>query len=162
MKILVTPINKKSGNKFSVVVMDGNLIIDKGLANSIAERDTIIWKLAEIYNVIDIEIVDLKNSKTVESKFSTIPSIPVIVEEDANEYFEHNKELVYQRVVQAVSEGIKFKKDVIRVFELNGTGVYITSNKDNWYEGLTQALGYYVETEQYNKCTVIKELMAEL
>ena len=82
MKILVTPINKKSGNKFSVVVMDGNLIIDKGLANSIAERDTIIWKLAEIYNVIDIEIVDLKNSKTVESKFSTIPSIPVIVEEE--------------------------------------------------------------------------------
>lgn len=162
MKILVTPISKKSGNKFSVVVMDGNLIIDKGLANTIAERDTIIWKLAEIYNVIDIEIVDLKNSKTVESKFSTIPSIPVIVVEDADEYFEHNKELVYQRVVQAVSEGIMFKKDVIRVFELNGTGVYITSNKDNWYEGLTQALGYYVETEQYNKCTVIKELMAEL
>lgn len=162
MKILVTPISKKSGNKFSVVVMDGNLIIDKGLANTIAERDTIIWKLAEIYNVIDIEIVDLKNSKTVESKFSTIPSIPVIVVEDADEYFEHNKELVYQRVVQAVSEGIMFKKDVIRVFELNGTGVYITSNKDNWYEGLTQALGYYVETEQYNKCAVIKELMAEL
>ena len=162
MKILVTPISKRSGKKFSVVVMDGNLVIDKGLANSIAERDIIIWRLAEIYNVIDIEIVDLKNDKTIESKFSVIPSIPVMVEEDADAYFEHNKELVYQRVVQAVSEGIKFKKDVIRVFELNGTGVYITSNKENWYDGLTQALSYYIDTEQYDKCAVIKELMAKL
>ena len=53
-------------------------------------------------------------------------------------------------------------QETIRLFELNGTDVYITSNKEDWKNGVEQALEYYVQKEQYDKCIQARQLMSKL
>lgn len=159
MKIVVTSIGKKGKNKiYQIEVMDGERILHKESATGVTIRDEVVWKLAELYNAVDIDMREIKE----EFKFAEIPSIPVLEEDEADEYFESNKDFVYSRILQAVGEGIQSNRETIRLFELNGTGVYITSNKIDWVTGVQQALEYYVTAEQYDKCIIARQLLQEL
>ena len=158
VKIVVTHTRKK-GNSFIVEVLEGTHSVHKEEVRGIKKRDEIVWKLADLYGAVDIEIVD---EPQAEFKFSEIPSIPVIEEEEADEFFEDNQELVYERIVQAVQEALFMGMDSIRLFELNGTDVYMTSNRKDWKTGLEQAINYYVKKEAYEKCIAIKQLIAKL
>ena len=158
MKIIVVSTGKKK-KTYHIEVVDGSISVHKESVNSIQERDELVWQLADLYGVLDIEITD---EKTDEFKFTEIPSIPVLEEEEANEFFDDNKDFVYDRILQAVEEGVISKRDSIRLFELNGTDVYITSNKKDWKSGVQQALEYFASVEQYNKCIVARQLMLKL
>ena len=94
-----------------------------------------------------------------EFKYSPIPIIPVFDEEDAKYFFEDEKSFVFARIVQAVEEGLKTNQKNIKLFELNATGVYITSQKENWKSGLQSALDYFIESEQYEKCSHIQDMI---
>lgn len=160
MKIVVISHNAKKGKTYDIQVMDGNTLVHSESANNIKQRDEYVWKLADLYNAIDIEMVD----EEMQDKFkqTEIPSIPVLEEDEADEFFEENREWVYDRILQAIDEGIELKRDNIRLFELNGTGVYITSNREDWKNGLESAIEYYVGLEKYEKCIVAKQLMNKL
>lgn len=158
MKILVTAIGKGKTRKFTISVLDNDTIIYTETVQGVAERDKMIWKLAELYDAVD---VDIKEGKE-EFMFVEIPSIPVLEEDEADEFFEDNKEFVYDRILQAVNEGLHLKRNSIRLFELNGTGVYITSNRADWKNGVQQALDYFLSVEQYDKCVTARQLMLQL
>jgi hypothetical protein len=158
MKIVITRTNKKK-QSFEVAVLDGVTPIHKEMVNGIKLRDEIVWKLADLYGALDIEIIE---AKPKEFKLSEIPSIPVLDEEEAEEYFGHCEEAVYDRMVVAIAEGLQTKRATVRLFELNGTGVYLTSEQSSWKGGLEQALQHYIKVEAYEKCTTIHELIEKL
>ena len=164
MKIVVLTEGADSKN-YSIQVIDEGRVLRTEKAVGLVERDRIVWWLADLYNTPDIEIKanEQEQSKPKpEFKFSEIPSIPVLHEEDAAAFFEEEQLMVYDRVIQAVAEGIKTKRPFIRLFELNGTGVYITSQRDSWKSGLKQAMMYFLKEEAYEKCSVIKKLIVRL
>ena len=158
MKIVVTQAGKKK-QSYIVAVVDSGMCIHKETVTGIKNRDEVVWKLADLYGALDIEIVE---PIPQEFKFSEIPTIPVLDEQEASDYFEENMEAVYDRIVQAITEGLHVNRDEIRLFELNGTGVYMTSKRLYWKGGLDQALKYYIKIEAYEKCIAIKQLLAKL
>ena len=159
MKIVVTSMGKKNKKVYTIQVMDGPHVVHEESVKNMKSRDEVVWRLADLYNAIDIEVKDIKQD---EFRFTEIPSIPVLEEEEADEFFEDNKDFVYERILQAVEEGVRAERDVIRLFELNGTDVYITSEKVDWKNGVQQALDYYISVEQYDKCITARQLMLKL
>ena len=159
MKIVVTSISKNKSKTYLIEVCDGTTIIHSEEVKGIKDRDTVVWKLADLYNSIDIE---MKDSKAVDFKFTEIPSIPVLEIEEADTFFDENSDFVYERILQTVEEGLRSKRTEIRLFELNGTGVYVTSNRPDWKVGVQQALDYFVLTEQYDKCITARQLLQKL
>lgn len=162
MKIVVLQPKASKPNLYTIQVVDGGTIIHTENANGLAERDETVWRLADLYDALDIEVREKTKYNKEEFRFSEIPSIPVLDEVDASKFFEDNEEFVYDRMLQAVEEGIVTKRPFIRMFELSGTGVYITSIRPSWKRGLEQALQYYLDTENYEKCSVVKSLMNRL
>jgi len=158
MKIVITRTNKKK-QSYEVSVVDGLNSIHKEMVSGIKNRDEVVWKLADLYGAVDIEIIE---PKAREFKFSQIPNIPVLDEQEAEEYFEDCKESIYDRIVIAIKEGIHTKRDVVRLFELNGTGVYLTSERANWKVGLEQVIQHYIKIEAYEKCTAVRELIEKI
>lgn len=159
MKIVVTSTGKKNSRTFTIEVLDGQAIIHTEAADGVKKRDEVVWKLADLYGALDIEMVE---AKPAEFKFTEIPSIPVLEENEADDFFEDNQEFVYARILQAVEEGIRAHRDSIRLFELNGTGVFITSDKEDWKNGVQQSLEYFVAVEQYDKCIVARQILQRL
>ena len=159
MKIVVTSIGKKGKKKYNIQVVDGEHLIHEEVTQTLKSRDEAVWKLADLYGAVDIEMKDLKDD---EFKFAEIPSIPVLEEEEADEFFEDNSDFVYERILQAVEEGVRSQRGSIRLFELNGTGVYITSEKVEWKNGVQQAMDYYIAVEDYAKCIVARQLLTKL
>lgn len=144
----------QKGKKYNITLLDGDNVLKEAVANDIVERDKIVWQYAETYNVIDI---DVKSHKM--AKMSNVPSIPVLSEEDAHLFFDENQEFTHNRIITAVEEGVKNHLEVLNLFELNGTGVYITSDRINWKAGLLHALAYFEEAEMYERCNKIQKLL---
>lgn len=167
MKIIAEAVKKRSKVVFIVKVVDGDRVIEEQTATTINKRDQLIWGFAEQYNTTEISVVNdddklkgkRKRTTQPKFKFSEIPSIPVLDMEDAADFFDDNEDVVYNRVIVAVREGIESKRDVIRLFELNGTGIYITSEKGDWESGLENAKDYFESKEEYEKCAVCVELL---
>lgn len=156
--IVVSSKDKNVDDLYTIVVLDGADVVHSEEVSTIKHRDATVWKLADLYGVVDIE---MKHEKAI-PKFAEIPSIPVLEESEADVFFEENCELVYGRIIQAVSEGLRFGRESIRLFELSGTNVYITSDKPDWKTGVQQALDYYVSVEQYDDCIKARQLLTKL
>lgn len=171
IKIVAESVKKKNKTVFVVKAVDGDQIVDERTASTINKRDELIWGFAEQFNTTDITIVDpdrqvksrgRSGRKSENFKFSEIPSIPVLDMQDASEFFDAHEDVVYNRVIVAVKEGIESKRDVIRLFELNGSGVYITSDKDDWKPGVENAEKFFLEREEYEKCAICRDLLSVL
>jgi hypothetical protein len=162
MKIVVSQSSNGKPDGFTIQVWDSGRMIDSRDVEGLIERDRIVWELADLYDALDIEVREKSKPKPEAFRFSEIPSIPVLDEKDASAYFEENEQYIYDRMLIAVEEGMITKRPFIRLFELNGTGVYITSIRSSWKIGLEQALEFYLETENYEKCAVIKTLTNKL
>ena len=82
--------------------------------------------------------------------------------------FEYNEELktskhkVYKSLVDGVTEAIKTDKEEIKLCEVKNSGVFITVEKQEWKSSLDSALQYYIDTEEYEKCSKIKKLIDKL
>ena len=82
--------------------------------------------------------------------------------------FEYNEELkskkhqVYKSLIDGVTEAIKTDKEQIKLCEVKGTNVLITVGKQEWKDSLDSALQYYVDIEEYEKCSKIKDLIDRL
>ena len=82
--------------------------------------------------------------------------------------FEYNEELksskhqVYKSLVDGVIEAIKKDKKEIKLCEVKNSGIYITVEKQEWKNSLDSALQYYINTEEYEECSKIKNLIDKL
>lgn len=163
MRIIVSTVPSKKGNKHLVQVVDNDVIVYSETTATIEQRDKLVWQLAETYNALDIEVT--RNNRQLDEddfRFSEIPSIPVLDEEDAEAFFDDHEDAVFNRILEAVEEGVFLGLDEIRLFELNGTDVYLTSDKDSWKSGVEKAIEYFVKEEQYEKCIVGRQLLSKL
>jgi len=163
MKIVVSIISSEKGSKHLVQVLDHNSLVYSEITDTVGSRDLLVWQLADTYNVLDIEVQHNKDQhNTDDFQFTGIPSIPVLDEQDADAFFEDHEELVYTRILKAIEEGIIMNLETIRLFELSGTGVYLTAERCDWDSGLKKAIEYFITTEDYDKCIIGKQLLTEL
>ena len=162
MKIIVSIIKSKEGRKHCIEVVDGENVLRKETAETIIERDRKVWDLADMYNVLDIQIEKKIKQTSEPFKYSEIPSIPILDEEGADEYFEDNRGFVYDRVLRVIGEGLHERLTTVRLFELNGAGVYLTSEQSSWKEGLEACIKHFIQVEEYEKCIIAKQLLHDL
>ena len=82
--------------------------------------------------------------------------------------FEFNEELnskkpqVYKSLIEGVSEAIKNNKKEIKLCEVKNSNLYITVEKTKWKSSLDSALQFYIDTEEYEECSKIKDLINQL
>ena len=82
--------------------------------------------------------------------------------------FEYNEELksskhkVYKSLIDGVTEAIKNKKETIKLCEVKNSNIFITVEKPEWKKSLDSALQYYINTEEYEECSKIKNLIDKL
>ena len=82
--------------------------------------------------------------------------------------FEYNEELnskqrqVYRSLVEGVSEAIKTDKEEIKLCEVKNANIFITVEKQEWKKSLDSALQFYIDKEEYEKCSKIKDLINTL
>ena len=81
---------------------------------------------------------------------------------DNNEELSSKKPQVYKSLIEGVSEAIKTDKKEIKLCEVKNSGVFITVEKPEWKKSLDSALQYYIDTEEYEKCSKIKKLIDKL
>lgn len=165
MKIVVTTFKSIDGNQHKIEVVDGMGVVHTETVRTLQQRDRVVWNLAEMYNVVDIDVTGasvVKESETDTFMFSEIPSIPVLDEDDAHYFFEQESDLVYKRIVQAIGEGMERGLEEIRLFELNGTESYLTAQRGGWKAGLLKAIDYYVSVEEYEECVDIQKMISVL
>ena len=82
--------------------------------------------------------------------------------------FDFNKELspkkhqVYKSLIEGVSEAIKTNKKEIELCEVKNSNIYITVEKTKWKSSLDSALQFYIDIEEYEECSKIKDLIDKL
>ena len=82
--------------------------------------------------------------------------------------FEFSEELnpkkrqVYKSLVDGVSEAIKTNKNEIKLCEVKNSNIYITVGKQEWKKSLDSALQFYIDIEEYEQCSKIKNLLDKL
>ena len=85
--------------------------------------------------------------------------IPIL---SSDEELSFKKPQVYRSLVEGVSEAIKEDKSKVRVCEIKNSNTYITVEKQNWKLSLDSALEFYINTEEYEECSKIKNLIDKL
>tara|TARA_R100000479_G_scaffold158259_1_gene95155 strand:- start:292 stop:564 length:273 start_codon:yes stop_codon:yes gene_type:complete len=86
--------------------------------------------------------------------------IPIISLEDFEA--KAKKPLVMKSLVSNIATGIKENLQSVNVAEIKNHDVIISVPKDEWKSGLENALGYYIEKEEYEVCSEIKKLINKL
>ena len=82
--------------------------------------------------------------------------------------FEFNEELsskktqVYKSLIDGVTEAIKTNKEAIKLCEVKNSNTYITVEKPEWKDSLDSALQFYINKEEYEQCSKIKDLIDKL
>ena len=79
-----------------------------------------------------------------------------------NEELKSKKHQVYKSLIEGVTEAIKSDKKEIKLCEVKNSGVFIPVEKPEWRESLDSALQYYIDTEEYEECSKIKNLIDKL
>ena len=79
-----------------------------------------------------------------------------------NEELSTNKQKVYKSLIDGVSEAIKSNKKEIKLCEVKNSNIYITVEKSKWKSSLDSALQFYIDKEEYEECSRIKNLIDKL
>ena len=81
-----------------------------------------------------------------------------------NEELNHKKPQVYKSLVDGISEAIKEnkKEPYIKLCEVKNANIFITVEKQEWKKSLDSALQFYIDKEEYEKCSKIKDLINKL
>ena len=85
--------------------------------------------------------------------------IPII---SYKEELSMKKPQVYKSLIEGVSEAIKTNKEEMKLCEVKYTNTYLTVHKNNWSSSLARALDFYIEREEYEKCSKVKKLIDKL
>ena len=86
--------------------------------------------------------------------------IPVISLEDFEA--KAKKPIVMKSLVTNIADGIKDDLESVNVAEIKNHDVIISVPKSEWKGGLENAMDYYIEKEEYEECSKIKNLIERL
>ena len=86
--------------------------------------------------------------------------IPIISLEDFEA--KAKKPLVMKSLVSNIATGIKENLQSVNVAEIKNHDVIISVPKSEWKGGLKNAMNYYIEKEEYEECSKIRNLIEKL
>ena len=86
--------------------------------------------------------------------------LPIISLNDFEAKYE--KRVMVKSLVENVTEGLKSNLESVNIAEIKNHNVMISVPKTEWKSGLEKAIDYYVETEEYEECSKIKNLIEKL
>ena len=72
------------------------------------------------------------------------------------------KDLLKTQVVETIILALNHNKLYACVFEINDSNSYIEIHKNHWIQALETCLLWYVEDENYEMCTKIKDLVYQI
>lgn len=164
MKIIIETDRSNTKPTYKIKVSDGSDFLQEKVANTIEERDSIVWNLAQLYNVDDIEFVDMKVAKEKKHRvrLSETPVIEYEGEASVIDFIENNQHLVCNRILEAIEEGLYYGLNKVKVIQLGDTGIALTSDRSDWVHGLEAALHYFESTEDYEGCLIASSLIKQL
>jgi len=84
--------------------------------------------------------------------------IPILSPDDST----FKKPQVYRSLVEGISEAIKNNTNKIKLCEVKNSNTYITVEKQEWKTSLDSALQFYINEEEYEECSKIKNLIKKL
>jgi len=157
MNIRIETYRERAKLRYKVSVCDGKLLVREDVVNSLAERDELVWSLAQMYNIGDIQFVDTHPTKTKELIIVNVSNMG-----DLTQYFEDNKYRIYNQVLDIVELGIAAGNDKAPFASLQEQGTHLMSNRSGWLAGLRLALAYFEAVEDYESCTKAAELITKL
>ena len=86
--------------------------------------------------------------------------IPTISLEDFET--KSKKPLMMKTLVTNIAEGVKDNLESVNIAEIKHTDIILNVPKSEWKGGLEKAIEYYVEKEEYEQCSKIKDLINKL
>ena len=86
--------------------------------------------------------------------------IPIISLQDFRAKAQKRK--VYKSLVESVKEGVELKMESVNIAEIKNHDIMISIPKTEWKAGLKNAMDYYIEKEEYEECTKIRNLIERL
>jgi hypothetical protein len=86
--------------------------------------------------------------------------IPIISLEDFEA--KAKKPTMMKSLVSNIADGIKDKLESVNIAEIKNQNLIISVPKDEWKPGLEKAMEYYIEKEEYEECSKIKEIIERL
>jgi len=72
------------------------------------------------------------------------------------------KALIKTQLPEVVKLALDHNKQYASIFEINDSSVYLEVHKKNWVQALETCLLWYVEDEDYETCTRIKDLIQRI
>lgn len=72
------------------------------------------------------------------------------------------REAVMEEAILAIKDGIEKKKTSITLFEVAQSEYYIELSKDKWKPTLEHLIELYANTEEYDKCAEVRDLINKL
>ena len=69
---------------------------------------------------------------------------------------------VYKSLIEGISEAFTTKVEEIKLCEVKYANTYLTVHKNDWSGSLAKALDFYIEREEYEMCSTIKNLIDKL
>tara|TARA_R110002167_G_scaffold315869_4_gene521409 strand:+ start:1033 stop:1311 length:279 start_codon:yes stop_codon:yes gene_type:complete len=72
------------------------------------------------------------------------------------------KRVVYKSLVESVIDGVEHNLLSVNIAEIKYHDVIISVPKNEWKAGLENAMNYYIEKEEYEECSIIRNLIDKL
>ena len=72
------------------------------------------------------------------------------------------KPVMMKSLVSNIAEGVEDNLESVNVAEIKNHDVIISVPKSEWKGGLENAMDYYIEKEEYEECSKIKNLIERL
>ena len=86
--------------------------------------------------------------------------IPIISLEDFEA--KAKKPTVMKSLVLNIAEGVEDNLESVNVAEIKNYDIIISVPKSEWKGGLKNAMNYYIEKEEYEECSKIRNLIEKL
>lgn len=157
MNIRIETYRDRAKLHYRVSVCDGKTLVREEVVNSLEARDELVWSLAQIYDIGDIEFV---NKESAKKDILTINEAISIA--DLNHYFSANPYRIYNQVLDTVEQNLTSKSNTVVFATLEPQGTNIISMRSGWLGGLKLALKYFEDVEDYESCIRAAELIDKL
>ena len=86
--------------------------------------------------------------------------IPIISLEDFEA--KAKKPLMMKTLVTNIAEGIEENLESVNIAEIKNYDLILNVPKSEWRGGLEKALEYYIEGEEYEQCSKVRDLINKL
>ena len=86
--------------------------------------------------------------------------LPIISIEDFET--KSKKRLMMKSMIDRITEGVELNLDSVNIAEIKNQNLILSLPKSEWKPGLEKAIDFYVEKEEYEKCSRIKDLIDQL